>query len=127
MLRIIRRAGVQPWPRLFHNLRASRQTELTNDFPSHVVADWLGNSPAIAQRHYLKTTEEHFQRAAGGATVGATVVQKSVPQAAVPSCTEQQETPQPVLGCGVTPVGANPCDTLQCCQVRPEGLEPSTL
>ena len=26
--RIIRRAGLKPWPRLFHNLRASRETEL---------------------------------------------------------------------------------------------------
>jgi len=127
MLRIIRRAGVQPWPRLFHNLRASRQTELTNDYPTHVVADWLGNSPAIAQRHYLQTTEEHFQRAAGGATVGAVVVQESVPQAAVPSRTEQQETPQPVVGCDVTPLGASLCDTAQDCLVPPGGLEPPTL
>ena len=25
--RIIKRAGLEPWPRLFHNLRASRETE----------------------------------------------------------------------------------------------------
>ena len=24
--KIVRRAGIQPWPRLFHNLRASRET-----------------------------------------------------------------------------------------------------
>ena len=33
MLRILRRAGVKPWPRLFHNLRASCQTDLENHFP----------------------------------------------------------------------------------------------
>lgn len=62
-LKIIRRAGVEPWERLFHNLRASRQTELTDQFPAHVVARWLGNSPAIAERHYLQTIEAHYERA----------------------------------------------------------------
>ena len=64
--RIIKRAGVEVWPRLFHNLRASRQTELTDQFPAHVVAAWLGNSEKIAQLHYLKVTDEHFQRAIRG-------------------------------------------------------------
>jgi integrase len=63
LLRIIRRAGVEPWERLFHNLRASRQTELADQFPAHVVARWLGNSPAIAERHYLQTIEAHYERA----------------------------------------------------------------
>ncbi len=63
MLRILRRAGVKPWERLFHNLRASRQTELADEFPAHIVADWIGNSPEIAERHYLQTTESHFERA----------------------------------------------------------------
>ena len=76
----LRRAGVKPWERLFHNLRASRQTELCNEFPSHVVADWLGNTPDVADKHYLLVTEQHFQQAIndglqmaaqGGATGGA--------------------------------------------------------
>ena len=32
--RIIRRAGVESWPRLFQNMRASRETELTNEYPA---------------------------------------------------------------------------------------------
>jgi integrase len=36
--RIIERAGLIPWPRLFQNLRASRATELASEHPSHVVA-----------------------------------------------------------------------------------------
>jgi integrase len=31
--RIIRRAGLEPWPKLWHNLRATRQTELAESFP----------------------------------------------------------------------------------------------
>ncbi len=41
--KIIRRAGLKPWPKLFHNLRASRQTELAAEFPIHVVCEWIGN------------------------------------------------------------------------------------
>lgn len=66
LLRMIRRAGLTRWPRPFHNLHASRPTELADQFPLHVVTDWIGNSPDVADRHYLKTTEDHFQRAVGG-------------------------------------------------------------
>ena len=61
--KIIIRAGLKPWARLFHNLRSSRQTELTDRFPAHVVASWLGNSEAIARKHYLQTTDSHFKAA----------------------------------------------------------------
>ena len=92
-LRIIRRAGVESWPKLFHNLRASRQTELENQFPSHVVCDWMGNSHAVARKHYLQTTEEHFARAgvASGARGGASVVQRVVHHATEANCNELQE------------------------------------
>jgi hypothetical protein len=64
LLRILRRAGVKAWPRLYQNLRASRETELAESFPIHVVAEWLGNSPKTALAHYTQVTEEHFQQAA---------------------------------------------------------------
>jgi hypothetical protein len=35
--RIIRRGGLTPWPKVFHNLRASRQTELTERYPIHIT------------------------------------------------------------------------------------------
>lgn len=62
--RIIERAGQTPWPRLFHNLRATRQTELAESYPIHVVCSWLGNSQAVAQEHYLQITDAHFADAA---------------------------------------------------------------
>jgi len=65
MLRLLRRAGISGWPRLFHSMRASRQTELQREFPLHVVCSWLGNSPRIAQQSYLLVTEEDFAKAAG--------------------------------------------------------------
>jgi integrase len=63
LLRIIRKAGLKPWAKLFQNLRATRQTELCQKFPEHVVCDWIGNSPSVAREHYLRTTDEHFKQA----------------------------------------------------------------
>ena len=62
--RIIARAGVTPWPKLFQNLRASRATELADEYPSHVAAAWLGHAEAIADAHYRSVTDAHFARAA---------------------------------------------------------------
>jgi integrase len=64
LARIVRRAGLTPWPKLFHNLRASRQTELTERYPIHVVCAWLGNTAAVAAEHYLQVTETHYKQAA---------------------------------------------------------------
>jgi integrase len=63
LLRILRRAGLKSWPRLYQNLRSSRETELAETFPLHVVAEWLGNSPKTALAHYTQVTEEHYRKA----------------------------------------------------------------
>lgn len=67
-MRILRRAGVAPWPRPFHNMRSSRQTELCERFPIHVVCQWMGNSVAVASRHYLQVTDAHLEAAITTAT-----------------------------------------------------------
>jgi hypothetical protein len=64
-LRILDKAGIEPWPKLFQNLRSSRQTELTETWPAHVVCAWIGNSEVIARDHYLQITDDHFAAAAG--------------------------------------------------------------
>ena len=56
--KILKRAGLTPWPKLFHNMRASRQTELLKHFPINDVCEWLGNSPKIALEHYAQVTAE---------------------------------------------------------------------
>jgi len=63
LLRIIKRTGLTPWPRLFHNMRASRQTELTGVFPAHVVRAWIGNTEKVAEDHYLQVRDSDFERA----------------------------------------------------------------
>ena len=67
-IKILDRAGVEKWPRLFQNLRASLETELLAKFPAKDVTTWLGNSEAVAMRHYAMATEDTFRAAAGLAT-----------------------------------------------------------
>lgn len=67
--RIIAKAGIKQWPRLFQNLRASCETDLATIHPIHVVCEWIGNTQLIAMKHYLKVTDEDFARAAKSAAV----------------------------------------------------------
>ena len=62
--RIVKRAGLTPWPKLWQNMRATRATELAQAFPQHVATAWMGHSAKIAEAHYLQVTAEHFAKAA---------------------------------------------------------------
>lgn len=129
LLRILKRAGLEVWPKPFHNLRASRETELAADYPIHVVCAWIGNTERIAAKHYLQVTNDDFDRAAeGAAKSGAvdaeTALQNAVQQPAAGSrnvtqnAKKAQKTPSLLL------VGATGCDYLHDTQVPPRGLEP---
>jgi len=76
-LKILTRAGVPVWDRLFHSMRASRQTELERTFPRHVVCAWMGNTAAVAEKNYLLVTDADF-----AAAVNADGVTDSDPKAA---------------------------------------------
>ena len=111
--KIVKRAGLQPWPRLFHAMRASRETELAKEYPIHVATSWLGNTPRIAMKHYLQVTDADFERAAkvseqGGAESGAPSAQNAAQQARAAYSGDSHEL-------SATPVGyttfAIPCET----------------
>ena len=61
--KIVKRAGLVLWQKPFQNLRATRETELMETYPAHVVVSWIGHSEAVAQKHYLQTTDAHFEKA----------------------------------------------------------------
>jgi hypothetical protein len=82
--RILAKAGLKPWPKLFQNLRATRETELAEEHPIHVVCAWMGNSKAVAIEHYLQVTDAHFEKAA----------RNPAQQAAVPSAIESHGATQ---------------------------------
>jgi integrase len=98
--RILRRAGVKRWPKVFHNLRASRATELAGEYPGHVAAAWLGHSREIAASHYWQVTDADFARASasgqqstdpkGGAKSGAAAVRNPVQQPSAVASTNPQ-------------------------------------
>ncbi|MFO0936317.1 MAG: tyrosine-type recombinase/integrase [Gemmataceae bacterium] len=90
--RLIKRAGLKQWPRIFQNMRSSRETELLEQFAPHVVAKWMGHDVKVSMKHYAQTTDEHFERATrgtpSGSNTGSPMVQNAAQHAAAGSCTE---------------------------------------
>lgn len=64
MFRAIEAAELPVWANLWRSLRSTRQTELEDSgVPTHVVCYWMGNSEAVARKHYLKVHDEHYAKA----------------------------------------------------------------
>jgi hypothetical protein len=89
--RILARAGLPPWERAFHNLRASRQTELAASYPLYVVCAWLGNSAKVAMKPYVQVREEDFERATAPAVLGSRAA-KSAALTGFMGCIDDPET-----------------------------------
>ena len=120
--RIMNRAGVERWPRLFQNMRASRETELVQDHPLHVVTAWIGNSARIAAQHYLQVTDADFDRANQRGTESGTVAARNpAQQPAAPFSKPSQQMLEVAGNQGVMRSGANPCGTIQRCRIIPLG------
>ena len=120
--RLIRRAGLAPWPKLFVNLRVSRATELAERFPAHVATAWMGHTQQIAEQHYWTTTQEHFDRAA----TESTAVQNPVQQPAVLP-RKNSQSPKPKNEKTPALQGfATHCDVVHMSRVEDRGLEPLT-
>ena len=61
--RILFDAGLERWPKLFQNLRASCENDWIKDgVPPHVVANWLGHSVRTQETYYLRILPEYFER-----------------------------------------------------------------
>ena len=117
--KIVRRAGVNVWPKPFQNLRSSRQTELEQQFPTYVVCAWLGNTPSIAHKHYLTVTDEHFDTAAKtGDSLGM--------QPPVSRRTDSQKKTRTVHLVRENASFAEVVGILENARVAEEGLEPPT-
>ena len=127
--KIVRRAGLTPWPRLFHNLRSSRQTELAERIPSHVVCDWLGNSEDIARKHYYQTTDAHFAAALAsptesGAESGAQTAQNAAQRARAGNRGDSQKAAQSLASAPFLRVAARRNSLLRKDLADGEGFEP---
>ena len=120
--RIIKRAGLKPWPKLWQNLRATRETELAEVFPAHVTSAWIGNSQVVAAKHYLQVTDEHFERA-------SEALQNPVQNARAPQRTSENAQNENRVS-GTKSAGehadALACTPAECGGMGPAGLEPAT-
>jgi len=120
--RILHNAGLTPWPKLYQNLRSTRETELVNEgSPVHFACAWLGNTPAVAFRHYLqKPTDEDNRKAARKAAQNAAQYQ------AVSSLPKREREIADVQQRPVLPRDTELYTNLHIKQVGDAGLEPAT-
>ena len=63
----MKRAGVE-YQKPFNNLRATRATEIDDQFGSKAESDWIGHGADVALKHYLMNTDEKWARAIGADT-----------------------------------------------------------
>ena len=129
--KIIRRAGLEVWQKPWQNLRSSRETELVESFPVHVAAAWWGNTEAVANKHYLQVTDEHFQRAVkSGAESGAVDAESGAQAAHFPAqqsaASSRVDTKKPLTESGVTRSSASKYGTVRDRKAPRVGLEPTT-
>ncbi len=61
--RTIKKAVLEIWPKLWQNLRASRETELLRRFDIKDVCNWLGNTPAVALMHDPRAGNDALRKA----------------------------------------------------------------
>jgi hypothetical protein len=125
--RIIHKAGLTPWPRLFHDLRATRQTELAEHFPAHMVCSWIGNTERVAQNHYLQVTDAHFAKAVAEPvrdhTPGAGAAQNQAQSEAVSVGTDEDSAEATNENRPVLPSDSDQSRCLPNNQVAATGLE----
>ncbi len=117
LLRIIAKAGLTAWPKLFQNLRSTRETELAETYPLHVVTSWLGNSQLIAAKHYLQVTDDHFAKATQNPTQKGTEISEPDGKPVIRPLRDNEKAPEfPGLSAA--------CRLLHNQSVPPQGLEP---
>ena len=62
--RIVKAAGLKPWPKAWQNMRATRRTELQAEgHASHKLNCWFGHSQQVAEQSYLQVSDDEFAKA----------------------------------------------------------------
>ena len=119
--KIIKRAGLKPWPKAWQNMRSSRETELLKTHPVQAVCEWVGNSPKVAMEHYAQITDEDWGRAASSPQSNS-----AAENAAAGACKILQlesESAKNSGDCDVLPPNAAPCKEVG---MGDTGFEPVT-
>lgn len=123
--RIMRRAGLTPGVKMWQNMRSTRETELAERWPIHLVCKWMGNTRAVAQEHYLQVRDSDFDQAAQAIPesrrADARLTQSCVATAAN-DCNDHRSN----RVFAPLQAAANDCKSLQDKDLGPEGFEPPT-
>jgi hypothetical protein len=127
---IILKAGLLPWPKLFNNLRSTRETELAKTYSLQAATAWIGNTPKIALGHYLQVTEQEWQNAtitdAKSDAVDAYLMHIPMQQATETACKSSQSLTEVYGSCDVMRNDASCNEVIQSKEVTSLGLEPRT-
>ena len=99
--RALDRAGIPAWEKFFQNMRSTCETELAEKYPLQDVTAWLGNSPAVAQKHYLQVKSTNFQLASETETVGHFIGHKKGQHCNAEACRNMNENEE--VPCFTTP------------------------
>jgi integrase len=68
--RIIIAAGVALYAKPFHTLRKNCETDWAQEYPQHVVSEWIGHDISVSAEHYLRVPEELYVRGTNCAESG---------------------------------------------------------
>ena len=129
--KIVRKAGIEPWPRIWHSLRSSCESDLAQSFSLSTVTKWFGNTPSVALRHYVDPTDESFNKALGwvpekGVSKSVSLVsQKASQHVPAPISKEMRDKLQPKAEQPVMPLGATWCASGDIVKRECMGIEPT--
>ena len=60
---VIRRAGLEPWAKLFQVPRRNRETDWAQEYPQYVASVWMGHDMAVSEKHYLQIPDQLYEAA----------------------------------------------------------------
>lgn len=128
MRKIITRAGLVPWVRLFDNCRASCENDWADDLPAHVVEKWTGHSGAVARKHYLRAQDHHFEAVVSGvvtrdAPADARATRQTTQQGSAGKSTSPHESLETAIKAALSRSGADLCGELESCPVGDIGTK----
>ncbi len=122
-MRMLDKAGIPVWQKIFQNCRSTRETELFRMTNGNVkaVCSWLGNTPAIAMAHYAQITDADMKQAAAMGLINqgldaissdTEITQKKCVQKTVQICAETSRSVLQVVNSesDITPLN---CSNLQ--------------
>ncbi len=99
--------------------------DLAESYPIHIVTAWIGNSEAVAAKHYLQVRDADFDRATKGAAKSdARNVQNPVQLPAASFSNVSQTISEVFKNKRVMLTPANPCNTVKNYIIPPRGVEP---